>query len=331
MIVFTKKGAMKKIWKGVSLGSLPKKFRKDREVNLAAVRENARAIEYVSEELKKDKKFVLEAVMQNLWAIEYVSEELKKDKEVFGVAKETFLSYIRGNQFGLGSGDWFADLPEIIRDDKDIALEAVRNNGYVLKYVPEKLKDDDVILAAIRSERFKESKYSPEDILKNCSEFKNNKKLVLEAIKENFSVFESRLISEELKKDKNIISQAIRYSRYDIELSNAISYLKGLKEKELLNKELVDVMAQKIYENPRIYKELPVSYFKEENKEVLKNFNYAVKQSLADRVKGNVTKADEDYANEMMTMVTEKIAQEKAVINSKSKYENALEEKFGSL
>jgi hypothetical protein len=60
---------------------ISEELKKDKEVVLAAVKQDGYALQYASEELKKDKEVVLAAVKQNGYALKYASEELKKDKE----------------------------------------------------------------------------------------------------------------------------------------------------------------------------------------------------------------------------------------------------------
>ena len=57
-------------------------LKKDKEVVLAAVRQDGDALKYASKELQKDKEVVLAAVWQHCRALNYASEELKSDKDV---------------------------------------------------------------------------------------------------------------------------------------------------------------------------------------------------------------------------------------------------------
>lgn len=67
---------------GLSLEHASKELRADKEVILAAAKEDGRALEYASEEPRADKEIILVAVMQNGRALEYASEELRADKEI---------------------------------------------------------------------------------------------------------------------------------------------------------------------------------------------------------------------------------------------------------
>jgi len=84
---------------------------------LAAVCENGCVLSFVeSEELKKDKEVVLAAVRQDGDALKYASKELQKDKEVVLAA---VWQHCRAPN----------DALEELKSDKDVLLAAVRQNG----------------------------------------------------------------------------------------------------------------------------------------------------------------------------------------------------------
>lgn len=60
----------------------------DREIVLAAVQEDGRALEFVDERFKDDREIVLAAVQQNGWALEYASERLRDDDDIVRAAAE---------------------------------------------------------------------------------------------------------------------------------------------------------------------------------------------------------------------------------------------------
>ena len=57
-------------------------MKNEKEVVLAAVKQNGDALEYASEGMKNDKKVVLAALAQNGNALQFASEEMQNDKEV---------------------------------------------------------------------------------------------------------------------------------------------------------------------------------------------------------------------------------------------------------
>jgi hypothetical protein len=65
---------------GEKLKVLPEEFKKDRDVVLAAVKNNGWALFYANKNLKKDKFIVLAAIKNEGGAFSYVDSTLKKDK-----------------------------------------------------------------------------------------------------------------------------------------------------------------------------------------------------------------------------------------------------------
>ena len=58
------------------------KLKVDKEVILAAVKQNGHALEFADEKLKADKEVVLAALKQSGYALEYADEKLKADKKI---------------------------------------------------------------------------------------------------------------------------------------------------------------------------------------------------------------------------------------------------------
>jgi hypothetical protein len=59
----------------------------DKEVVIAAVKQDGYALYYASDSLKKDKEGVMAAVKRDGWALEYASGPLQNDKEVVMAAR----------------------------------------------------------------------------------------------------------------------------------------------------------------------------------------------------------------------------------------------------
>src|SRR3972149_11572692 len=72
---------------GRALKYTSEKFKNNKEIVLAAVKKDGRALEYASEKLQNNKKIVLAAVKQNGFALQFASEKLKNDKEILAVVK----------------------------------------------------------------------------------------------------------------------------------------------------------------------------------------------------------------------------------------------------
>lgn len=101
----------------------------NKEVVLAAVRQNGLALRFASETLKADKDVVRAAVTQNGLALEYASEALKANPGVV-------LAAVTQSVFALGCAS------DSLRANKDFILAAVPENGWALGFASESLKDD---------------------------------------------------------------------------------------------------------------------------------------------------------------------------------------------
>ena len=108
-------------------------LKNDKDVVLATVIQDGRALKYVSEILQNDKEVVLAAVNQDGSALYYASEELQNDKDVVLAAV---------NQ----DGKALKYVSEILQDDKDVVLAAVIRYGYALYCASEELQNDLFLL-----------------------------------------------------------------------------------------------------------------------------------------------------------------------------------------
>ncbi len=112
------------------------KLKVDKEVILAAVKQNGYALQYADEKLKADKKFILAAVKQNGKALEYTDEKLKADKKIV-------LLVVKQNGRTLEYAD------EKLKANKEVVLAAVKQDVSALDYVDDSLKNDPDILAIV--------------------------------------------------------------------------------------------------------------------------------------------------------------------------------------
>jgi hypothetical protein len=87
---------------GSPLKDVPKVFQADREIVLAACRQDGRGLEHACTELKADKEIVLVTVQEKGWAPEYASAELQADKEVVLVAASSYPDALKYAKGGLG-------------------------------------------------------------------------------------------------------------------------------------------------------------------------------------------------------------------------------------
>lgn len=137
-----------------------------------------------------DKDVVLAAVKNNSSAFNHINVLLKNDRDVA-------LAVVKGNS------RFFKDLGEGLRGDKKIALVAVKNNGRVIEFASDELRDDkEVALAAVKrsgtavkflSLRLKDDKEVALAAVKSA---------INEGINECWSAFNN--ISKRLRDDKEV-------------------------------------------------------------------------------------------------------------------------------
>jgi hypothetical protein len=181
-------------------------FKGDKDVVLAAVKQNGRALEYVSEELKSDKEVVLAAVAQTVAALKYVSEELKGDKEVI-------LVVVTQNGWALNYAS------KELKGDKEVVLAAVKQNRNALEYASEELKADKEFMMAAVTKNIHALEYASEDL-------KRDKEFILAAVNQYGAAL--KYASEELKSDREIVLAAV--TQDGVALEYASEELKGDKE-----------------------------------------------------------------------------------------------------
>ena len=117
-----------------------KKLRGNKEIVLAAVRQNGEVLEYADKKLKNNKEVVLAAVTKDGSALRFADKKLKGDKKFV-------LAAVKKN----GSALDYAD--DSLKKDKEVILVAVKNDGNALQYADKKLQGDkEIVLAAIKSE-----------------------------------------------------------------------------------------------------------------------------------------------------------------------------------
>jgi len=160
---------------GFQIQNHDKKWRADKDIVLAAVRNNGRALYYASDDLKddqnvvlaavsndgraldfatkkcrSDKLIVLAAVNNNPLALYYAGNDLKKDNKILGVQENSYRKVIinkviqDGLQLRLLEDKWKAD--------KAVVLKAVQNFGLELNCAADDLKNSkEIVLAAVTS------------------------------------------------------------------------------------------------------------------------------------------------------------------------------------
>ena len=105
---------------------------------MAAVMQNGggQALKFASEALRNDKEVVLAAVKQNGYALHFASEKLKNNKDFV-------LDCIKQHpHFSYTIGRLTSTISKQLSNDKDVIMAAVNNYGLALEYASERLKDD---------------------------------------------------------------------------------------------------------------------------------------------------------------------------------------------
>lgn len=147
---------------------VPEKLKYDRDIVLSIVRCNYNILENAPENIKNDREIIIKAVTSNGTAIKYSSEELKKDREIVLIA-------IRNSTIAYA----FTYIHSYFKSDRKIIMEVLKKNGSYLHYASEELKNDkEIALAAI-----KECKYAYESLSENMKKDPDLIKLYLK--KEN--------------------------------------------------------------------------------------------------------------------------------------------------
>jgi hypothetical protein len=188
----------------------------DRDFVLAAVGQNAKALYYADESLKKDKNFVLAAVRKNGRALCYANQIYRQDMDVVlaairqnGKDREVVWAAVCQNGYAL----YYAD--ESLKGDWNIVLAAVRQNGYALQYADESLKRSKHFLQTIISQNRKDSNIALVAVQQNAmaleyidSNLKQYRQVVLAAVRQNG--YALQFADESLKQDREIVLAAIQ-------------------------------------------------------------------------------------------------------------------------
>lgn len=176
---------------GLDLKDAHLSLRKNKNIVLAAVRNNPLALQFASI-LKSDKEVVLEAVKKNGLALQFASEELRNDREVIYAAAIENLASLK-----------FVDDEDIkneIINDQPTIMKAVQHRGLSLFLASPKLKKDTEII----TEAFKNNLYSISCV---ASEILNNRKFLLSLISINWRVI-NIIMDNALLYDKEFIMMA---------------------------------------------------------------------------------------------------------------------------
>lgn len=221
---------------GLALKHANPKLKNDRNVVEAAVKQNGLALEFAGEEAKSIFYLVKAAVGQNGLALQYASDHCRRDPDVVFIALKQnrealkyadpkifedarfYLAAVREEclfalQYLSGKEDkqMILDIveengltleyvPDVYKNDRDIALAAVNSNGLALEFVHDGFKNDkDVVLAAVNSNSLA-LKFAHE-------QFKNDRDIVLKAIEKNPLALE--FAGDTCRNDRELVTVAV--------------------------------------------------------------------------------------------------------------------------
>ena len=228
----------------VSLQDLSEDYRKNRDLVLCAVKVDGNELSFAKDYFGADREIVLAAldsISQGRmtppdrhvhWGFGDIPMELLEDHEVvLAILKaedfvwESTFSVLRFVPDHLKKhrdivlaalSTWGAELqhvPEPLRSDREMVLKAMTTNGLALQYAPQFLLDDLEIVRAAIDESLRKPAFMSIDIFLDMVPVLNNHRVVvLEAVSKDSRNF--AFVSDELKRDKEIVLAAIQSGSY---------------------------------------------------------------------------------------------------------------------
>lgn len=174
-------------------------LRNDKQLALIAVKKKGKQLEFASEELKKDKEVVSFAIQSEIGSFKFANDSLKSDRSFIMEQIE-----LPGDQMGLV----FLNVSEELRDDKELALKAIKRNYTAFGWTSENLRNDkEFVISAM-----KVNGYS----LLQAGHLKKDIEVQAVAVKQDPSAYVAT--TDELKKDeeilKSVLSQKGRMLQY---------------------------------------------------------------------------------------------------------------------
>ena len=145
-----------------SLQHASKRLKNDRHIVQIALDNNIKSIEHVSPEIRNDKILIISVIRQNGLLLKYASKELQSDKEVVleaikqngNAIKYSYPEMKVMKNYPNGKRIWLKESKPVLRYQfgmiyKDILIEALKQNGNVIKYAYE--VDKELILTAVEN------------------------------------------------------------------------------------------------------------------------------------------------------------------------------------
>lgn len=173
---------------GFRLQRVPEALKSDKQVVLAANKQDGAAFKSAAEALKFDKQFVSAAVKQHGEAFKFAAEALTMDKQFV-------LAAVRQNGAALEVA------AGALKADKQVVLEAVKQNGRVLQFAAKALNvDKQFVLAAVK-QNAAAFEFAAEAL-------QADRQFVLEAVKQNVAGF--KFAAEALRLDKRFVLEGVK-------------------------------------------------------------------------------------------------------------------------
>jgi CxxC motif-containing protein len=175
----------------------------NKKVILKTIELEEKGFFFVSDALHDDKELALAAVLIDATNFESLSERLRDDEDLAMAAAEGNGEYLAEFDYHVKwsylDSCFFGLLSNRLKNDRNFIVNLITNlygAEFVLKYVSEQFKNDkELVLIAVK-ERGRVLEYASDEL-------KNDKEIVIEALKNDSSAF--RFVSKELQIDKKFI------------------------------------------------------------------------------------------------------------------------------
>ena len=260
-----KTAALSKYYRYKSLQYIQEEYKKNKNLFVYLCNIEGLNIQYASDELKNDNELVDIALNNNINSFPYISDNFRNNEII--IEKCIQIAQFTNNRSSINRPsilDYVTS--DIIKDNKNIMMKLMEQNGSQIRYVSDRLRNDyDVVSTAIKQDPYcaylygniNESLYydkkiilftlnQPDSDIDNYSDFMNNfsefpdilddKEIVSAAINKSGKNF--KFISERLQNDKEIVIKSLMncydtseydeyyYDRY----FEYIKYMKNLED-----------------------------------------------------------------------------------------------------
>ena len=233
-------------------------------------------LQFVSKTLQKDKDVIAEALKHNVENWKFIPKDILYKKDIF------LLVHSYTDRYPL-----LENMPDILKDNKEVILEVVKKHGYNIAYSSMRLRDDDEIA-------FEAVKTSINPLSFVSDRLKKNKQLVLAALDgyndpssgsefaaahriipeflDDYDValalvkgsgFNLHFLSDRLKDNEEIVRVAVSHpwelnERFIGEYPNRVEFSYQYASPRL--RANPEIMSLAVKNNPAIYRRLPEAY-----------------------------------------------------------------------